>query len=407
MTQPPPDMAVAGSSGVTVTQTPRPTVTSSEKAADILTAADALVADAAQLLAADKITKAVSHGVRDVVDALRVLLGKSLLRQAYLEGQLQFAGTTARNQLEELQASYAEVAKTISNRVAAPATTTAPLASAPPARSAVSAAAPAARPAAASTAAPSIIKPRPSVQVVHLRPKDPKVTPAALMAKLVSLPPSATAPKVKALIPTSRGSLRVEMTVDSDAGALRSPELLSRLDATASLPADNHPQVLLHNVPKTINEAIVVTAVRSVLPECIPSEDISLVRSIKAKSADSRHLLLKVSPQALPHVLREDRVYVGYTSCRLNRFVPTVRCFRCQELGHVVSRCTASEPTCGHCAERGHSFTNCSKRQAAPVCAPCKNKNLPDSHSCRSNSCPSYSRYVQQTRSRLAPQSLH
>jgi hypothetical protein len=92
---------------------------------------------------------------------------------------------------------------------------------------------------------------------------------------------------------------------------------------------------------------------------------------------------------------KQERLKVGWTQYRTRALERPVKCFRCQEFGHVVADCKSAEPrqvACYRCGGPGHFATNCPEE--APKCYSCGESG----HLARSMRCRNYKAAVDQIR---------
>ena len=67
-------------------------------------------------------------------------------------------------------------------------------------------------------------------------------------------------------------------------------------------------------------------------------------------------LILTFNTQKIPESLK-----VCYLNIPVSQFAPNpLRCYRCQKIDHVTSKCKHSE-TCTKCSETGHNDESCRK----------------------------------------------
>ena len=100
---------------------------------------------------------------------------------------------------------------------------------------------------------------------------------------------------------------------------------------------------------------------------------------------DLSQLILKVSP-ALRNIFKNlgDRLFIGLRSSRIYDQVQVVRCYNCQEFGHIKPNCTKALQ-CSKCLENYDSRT-CKITDFQ--CLNCHKSGLDINHSASSSSCP-------------------
>ena len=74
----------------------------------------------------------------------------------------------------------------------------------------------------------------------------------------------------------------------------------------------------------------------------------------------------KVIPEGLP-----SHIILGWETVKVRPYVRRpVRCYFCQQYGHVASSCMKKKPVCSRCANQGHTKEECEATQ--PKCAACE-----------------------------------
>lgn len=67
-------------------------------------------------------------------------------------------------------------------------------------------------------------------------------------------------------------------------------------------------------------------------------------------------------------LLAQNRVYVCFSSTKLQDYVVVPRCAKCQDFGHIAKHCSQTEAACAHCGESGHQKPNCDRKIKPPAC---------------------------------------
>lgn len=93
-------------------------------------------------------------------------------------------------------------------------------------------------------------------------------------------------------------------------------------------------------------------------------------------------------------VLEKGRLYIGWHSYVIRKYVPVTRCFKCERFGHVAKYCLDEEQTCSHCGTTGHARGICPTADDPPRCANCLRQGWPANHNTRDTSCRSYEAYL-------------
>ena len=104
---------------------------------------------------------------------------------------------------------------------------------------------------------------------------------------------------------------------------------------------------------------------------------------------------IKVSSSIRDLLIKQKRIYIGNTSCKVSDHFDVRQCFRCQQVGHISSHCREKDPVCmycsashqtGHCPDKhnthSHRCVNCSHSGNPAL------QNSCHTHHSGSDSCP-------------------
>lgn len=200
--------------------------------------------------------------------------------------------------------------------------------------------------------------------------------------------------RVRAVRRIHSGGIAVETERKEDLQAFVGSSQLKKAGLSVSLPMQRNPSLIVYDVPKQMSKEEIVSSLREQNLSDMTQKDMSSavkVSHIAGKKGDAVNWVIDVSPLVRKRLkLSGGRVYLGWSACRVQDFVSATRCFKCQKFGHTSKRCKQKDDTCGHCAEKGHTFALCSKKSKPPVCSNCKEKGKPHGHRSRDPACASY-----------------
>lgn len=96
-------------------------------------------------------------------------------------------------------------------------------------------------------------------------------------------------------------------------------------------------------------------------------------------------------------VLKQGKVTVGWSRCRITQDVQPVRCYRCLGYGHKSMNCKEIDRTdcCLRCGEQGHKAKGCVAPPKCLICSSETDKNHPSG----SYACPTYRKYLKEAKS--------
>jgi hypothetical protein len=108
------------------------------------------------------------------------------------------------------------------------------------------------------------------------------------------------------------------------------------------------------------------------------------------------HWVTVCEPTIRKALSNKKRVYIEWTSCKLNYYIIAQRCYKCQSYGHITEYCKKQEEICGHCATEDHNFKDCPNKKKIPTCSNCMMINRPSNHKVSDTECPCYEKGMQQ-----------
>uniref|UniRef100_A0A0A9VUJ5 Putative 50 kDa protein in type I retrotransposable element R1DM n=1 Tax=Lygus hesperus TaxID=30085 RepID=A0A0A9VUJ5_LYGHE len=159
-----------------------------------------------------------------------------------------------------------------------------------------------------------------------------------------------------------------------------------------SVPNKKMPRLAVYNVPQDLDDDQFISALggQNDLEEDFLKKNMKCAFKFGRKDRASVHRVIEVSPELRKKLLSKERVYIFWTSCHVEDYLHISRCYTCHGFNHVSKTCKATTQVCGHCAEVGHDFNSCTKRELKACCANCKKYNLPHEHDVRDKTCPTY-----------------
>lgn len=110
---------------------------------------------------------------------------------------------------------------------------------------------------------------------------------------------------------------------------------------------------------------------------------------IKTGSLSANSMWISCPLIAAKEIIKEGKLRVGWVTARVRLLEPRpLRCYRCQETGHVGAKCKHENDRsdiCYRCGRSGHTRKEC---RAEPNCAICAAANRPANHSIGDKKCP-------------------
>ncbi|CAG9131516.1 unnamed protein product [Plutella xylostella] len=106
------------------------------------------------------------------------------------------------------------------------------------------------------------------------------------------------------------------------------------------------------------------------------------------RDAKTCNFIIEVPALIRNAFISQGRVFLNWSSCPVKDFTIVTRCYKCQQYGHAAKSCRETVATCGHCGERGHVQSECTKKAEPPKCATCLHFNKPCNHKTGDAECP-------------------
>ncbi|KAI2803470.1 hypothetical protein BLOT_007601 [Blomia tropicalis] len=105
-------------------------------------------------------------------------------------------------------------------------------------------------------------------------------------------------------------------------------------------------------------------------------EDSRILRSF-GRGPHARDVLMTTNPKKFKEIIKNNgRInFDKWTTIKCYESNEAPICKKCGSLGHRVPRCKATSERCSHCAQLGHSKSDCPSKDSPPKCINCIDKN--------------------------------
>ncbi|GBN95455.1 hypothetical protein AVEN_29585-1 [Araneus ventricosus] len=262
-----------------------------------------------------------------------------------------------------------------------------------------------ARPKKTATRTPEILKPKPSVPTLVVKPTsegstyqklkkqlEEKINLKTLGVKVINCAPS-TGNGVIIRLQTPDMLATLQKTINEH------PELKDNCCARA--PKGRNPQIIIYDIAKTDlsreeEESQFLEQLRN--SNDLPSGEMKVIFRRKGRGP-LQHWIISVSPEIFDSFKGEKRLHLGFGSYKFREFLDPPRCFKCQKFGHVSKNCSEQATLCSRCPGV-HVFSKCTKTNT--VCRNCReynkrtNSKIRVDHPATSDKCPVYLREKEQ-----------
>lgn len=180
-----------------------------------------------------------------------------------------------------------------------------------------------------------------------------------------------------------------------DVNALLESQQLKDIGLSVSRPEKRLPRLALYGVPSTMTEEQLKESLIK-LNELTDDEvngHLKVAFKFGRRDQLTCNTTVEVSPELRKKLLVREKLFLGWSACRVEDYTRVTRCFNCHGFGHISKTCKQKDPVCGHCADK-HETKNCSKLNQTAICINCKKFGLPHNHEARDLNCPCYANAV-------------
>lgn len=119
------------------------------------------------------------------------------------------------------------------------------------------------------------------------------------------------------------------------------------------------------------------------------------------RNKETVHWVLDTTPQARNLLMKRDRIFIDWYSCRIKDYIAVTRCYKCQGYGHTTKYCRSKVDICGHCGREGHRYNDCPNKSKTPSCSNCKRNGHPHAHAANDRNCTAHEIAITRTLERI------
>lgn len=229
---------------------------------------------------------------------------------------------------------------------------------------------------------------KPKTDAFIIKPTDGHSYAEVLKNLRSKLNPEKAEVNIKTIRRTKDGSLLLQLAKGEKIKDTFSEAIKSTLQDTAEL-REVKPKttIELRDLDSFTTSEEVMDAIKSVLKN--PSADCK-VHVGASNSREQKRATITLSNEDASALLKEERIKIGWVSCKIRLCNNTKKCFKCFRSGHTRFECDGPDRTtlCLKCGESGHQIKDCKNKPKCCLCEEDGFKNL--DHKPGSYRCPDY-----------------
>lgn len=155
--------------------------------------------------------------------------------------------------------------------------------------------------------------------------------------------------------------------------------------------AFNQKKLIILGIPEIIEEDLITQKLQNYYN---PATPITIFKKLNRNK--KYQLIIELEEEIAHHLLSQQRINLGFSTCRISPYLSIVRCGNCQKFGHSQQNCT-QQIVCKYCANR-HESSSCrlARNQKKHRCVNCFGSPEEFPHSADSSECPAFHHFLQQ-----------
>lgn len=166
---------------------------------------------------------------------------------------------------------------------------------------------------------------------------------------------------------------------------------------TITIKTTNIKKIIILGIPIDINHEDILKDLQKQYKPETPIEILKEPR--KRTDAKTYSIILEAEDWVAMDLLKRQNIKIHFNTCRIQLYLPVIRCTRCQQYGHVEDKCRGKE-TCQYCAGRHakskEKYCMNMKKYKNPRCINCIGTQGDFPHEAGSRDCPAFHFQIQQ-----------
>lgn len=136
-----------------------------------------------------------------------------------------------------------------------------------------------------------------------------------------------------------------------------------------------NPRLIVRDVPAELSKEDFIAGLVKQNLGGTDTAEIRMVYRFPACDRGAVSVVIEVSPEVRRKLIQSERIYMGWTACRIADHVRITQCFKCLGFGHISKNCKGDKDTCGHCGE-AHESRACTNKSGQLRCHNCTNARM-------------------------------
>lgn len=223
---------------------------------------------------------------------------------------------------------------------------------------------------------PSVINPKKHDPILIVKPRN--ADDAASIKNIIKATINPESDPVKKMQLTSRGDFIVHCN-DSNALSTIKNKLTQKIGDTGEVkePATAKPRLKVVGFDSDYfdDDTRLISAIRKQNDKLFDeTSEIQIADKKKMRGKDLHTAVLTVDVNTFKRVLTAGKIFIGWNSCKIYEHIEVMRCFKCNQFGHLARECKEEEFVCPLCADK-HSMNLCRVKEDGYKCANCIRAN--------------------------------
>nr|XP_044248685.1 uncharacterized protein LOC123002501 [Drosophila takahashii] len=167
---------------------------------------------------------------------------------------------------------------------------------------------------------------------------------------------------------TKSGDMLLELSRGSKAELL-CETIKTRLKGDATVRTMKQQTKLeIRDIDSITEESEIISAIKTGIGDTTEEIKIHLTG---VNSSEQRRAFVTLTTEDAAKILKDPRIRIGWTLCRVKECIDTMRCYKCFGVGHTQRDCKGPDRRnlCIRCGEAGHKMKECKNPVRCCVCA--------------------------------------